>query len=169
MSRSATPAWLDALATLLSPRGCASVAWIGTDATTPGDGWHQALPAQACVRVAGRGFDDGRGLLLRVGDADALYLRFDPGSNTDASATSAVRTLALAAWELHAPEPVAGTDPLRLDMHALRNALNSIGMSGAVLSSRALPDELRPFAQDLANAVSNGVAILERLSQRLPR
>jgi hypothetical protein len=53
---------------------------------------------------------------------------------------------------------------MREAIHALRNGLNSVVMSSAVLNSAMLPADLRGFGNDLDEAVGRSLQSLRHLS-----
>ena len=71
------------------------------------------------------------------------------------------------AWRLRERQPLPA-GPLRIEMreavHALRNGLNSVVMSSAVLNSGMLPADLRSFGDDLDAAVGRSLHSLRELS-----
>lgn len=165
--------WLEHVVGLLgamAPRGLAVVQGLSmdTDAVRL-----DRLPAQAQVLAATSGFDAhaSTGWLLRLYVRDqappALLLDFDENLEDGAPLLTLAFGLCRLAWRLRERQPLPAS-PVRVELreaiHALRNGLNSVVMSSAVLNSAMLPNELRGFGNDLDAAVGRSLQSLRHLS-----
>jgi len=166
-------AWLGQLQALLgalSPRSLAVVQGLSMDSDAAR---LDRLPAEARVLAATPGFDAGTAsgwlvrLYLRDHSPPALVL--DLGEAFDDGDALLVLAFALCrlAWRLRERQPLPA-GPVRTEMreaiHALRNGLNSVAMTSAVLNSAMLPADLRSFGDDLEHAVGRSLQSLRDLS-----
>lgn len=173
MSEAALGPWLEHVAALLGPmrlRGLAVVQGVPMQADAVRlDG----LPADARVIAATPGFQasEAGGWLLRLYVRDqappALAMSFDEEHEDGAPLLTLAFGLCRLAWRLRERQPLPAS-PVRVELreaiHALRNGLNSVVMSSAVLNSALLPDSLRSFADDLDDAVGRSLQSLRHLS-----
>jgi hypothetical protein len=172
MSDAHAAGWLDALDVLLAPLGVQGIALLGARAEAPDGEWQASLPAGTPVLERSARFAaQGGGWVLRLRAAPAesprLLLRADAGAAPERIADAAV--LCRLAWHLRDGGAARAGSPLRDEIHALRNALNSVGMNAAVLTGKSLPPALQEFAGDLDRAVQNSLAALARVSALMPR
>ena len=162
-------AQLHGLLGALSPRAIAVVQGVPMDGDA---GRLQSLPGGARVVEATPGFEPVRGgwlVRLYVRDQTPPALVLDLSQEFDASDPLLVLGFALCrlAWRLRERQPLPA-GPLRVEMreaiHALRNGLNSVVMSSAVINSPMLPPDLRSFGDDLDHAVGRSLQSLRDLS-----
>ena len=173
MADAALGEWLiqvRALLATLSPRGLAVVQGLSmdTDAVRL-----DRLPDEARVLAATEGFDPraASGWLVRLYVRDqappALLLALDEPFEDGAPLLVLAFALCRLAWRLRERQPLPA-GPVRVEMreaiHALRNGLNSVVMSSAVLNSALLPADLRSFGNDLDDAVGRSLQSLRHLS-----
>ncbi len=173
MGRDALAQWLGRLHGLLgalSPQGLALVDGLPLAAETE---WTDRLDAATRVLAATPDFDPihARGWLVRLhvreGPPIALLLALE--QRIDESDPLLVIAFALCrlAWRLseRLPHPAG---PARAEtreaIHALRNGLNSVVMTSAVITGPQLSPDLRVFANDLENAVDRSVKALKQLA-----
>jgi hypothetical protein len=173
MADAALGPWLELMRELLAalaPRGLAVVQGLSMDA----DAAHiDRLPAEARVVAATAGFDprSTSGWLVRLYVRDqappALLLALEDDLEDGAPLLVLGFALCRLAWRLRERQPLPA-GPLRVEMreaiHALRNGLNSVVMSSAVLNSAMLPADLRSFGNDLDDAVGRSLQSLRHLS-----
>lgn len=165
--------WLGQLGGLLGslgPRGMAVVQGVAMD----GDAARiDRLPDTAKVVATTPGFDPlaGPGWLVRLYVRDqappALLLSLADEHEEGAPLLVLGFALCRLAWRLRERQPLPA-GPVRVEMreaiHALRNGLNSVVMSSAVINSPMLPADLRSFGDDLDNAVGRSLESLRHLS-----
>lgn len=167
-------AWLGALQLLLAPMTPRGLALL--EGEFPGDDMDRvdAVPQASRVRVATAGFDGGSGWLVRLpcnerSGQHALFI--DGGEQLEPSLPVVVmsRLLCRAAWRVrYPPSNVMGSaDESRQALHDLRNGLNSVVMSSAVICGAALPADLRGFVSDLESAGRRSLRALSELSSIL--
>jgi hypothetical protein len=174
MSDAPTAGWLDALDVLLAPLGVRGIALLGARADAPDGEWQASLPAGTPVlERSARCAAQGGGWVLRLRAAPAesprLWLRADAGTAPGEERMADAAVLCRLAWQLRDGGAARAGSPLRDEIHALRNALNSVGMNAAVLTGKSLPPALQEFAGDLDRAVQNSLAALARVSALMPR
>lgn len=173
MADAALGQWLEQVRGLLvslSPRGLAVVQGVSmnTDAARI-----DRLPAESRVLAATEGFDPqaARGWLVRLYVRDqappAMLLALEDEFEEGAPLLVLGFALCRLAWRLRERQPLPA-GPIRVEMreaiHALRNGLNSVVMSSAVLNSAMLPADLRSFGNDLDDAVGRSLQSLRHLS-----
>lgn len=153
----------------LSPRALAVVRGVAmeTDAGRIG-----RLPDDATLVDATPGFDPQAGgwlvrLYVRDQAPPAMLLVLDRDFDEGDPLLVLGFALCRLAWRLRERQPLPA-GPLRVEMreaiHALRNGLNSVVMSSAVINSPMLPPGLRSFGDDLDNAVGRSLQSLRDLS-----
>lgn len=173
MGDAALSQWLETVRALLasmSPRGLAVVQGLSMDSDAAR---LDRLPAEATVLAATEGFDPraASGWLVRLYVRDqappAMVLSFDEEFEDGAPLLTLGFGLCRLAWRLRERQPLPA-GPVRAEMreaiHALRNGLNSVVMSSAVLNSSLLPPDLRSFGDDLDDAVGRSLQSLRHLS-----
>lgn len=163
--------WLLALKPLLAPAMPASLALL-VDAPSH-DEWQWADRLSAAHVVAcTNARPPSRGWLLRLPSTRpcAVLLEAAGALRPGDPVLRAARALCRAAWRLREPLPLG---PLRSDaqqaMHDLRNGLNSIVMTSAVLAAAPAPASLTAFVEDLQAAGRRSLRALEDLGDCLPR
>lgn len=110
-----------------------------------------------------------RGWLVPVGTRDdvafCLLLCSDTPPMPSAAELPLLATVGRASFALLCPgrSPAART-ALRDCLHELRNGLNSVLMSAAIVAGPKLPDELRIFAADLQDGTQRSLRALTELS-----
>jgi hypothetical protein len=159
------------LLSALAPRGLAVVHGLSME----GDSMRiERLPEEARVQESTPGFDaraNTGGWLVRLYVRDqappALLLALDDDMEEGAPLLVLAFALCRLGWRLRERQPLPA-GPVRVEMreaiHALRNGLNSVVMSSAVINSPMLPAELRSFGDDLENAVGRSLHSLRHLS-----
>jgi hypothetical protein len=173
MGDAALGEWLEVVRSLLSnlePRGLAVVQGLSmdTDAVRL-----DRLPPEARVLAATMDFDplQSSGWLVRLYVRDqappAMLLALEEDLEEGAPLMVLGFALCRLAWRLRARQPLP-PGPVRIEMreaiHALRNGLNSVVMSSAVLNSAMLPADLRSFGNDLDDAIGRSLQSLRHLS-----
>jgi hypothetical protein len=164
--------WLRALLPLLAPVAPAALALLQHAPPHEEFGWTPAWPPDARPLAHAGPRVPQRGWLLHLPAAAprALLLDADPGLDPVGAPLTLVRQLVRSAWRLR--EPGAATaigDPARQAMHDLRNGLNSVSMTSAVVASAAgLPEPLRGFVDDLQGAARRSLRALAELSEWMP-
>lgn len=111
--------------------------------STPQSGWLVPLPAESHALLV----DGGVGLECS-----------DP-------ALVMARVLCRAAWRMrNPPSPLLVSNESRQALHDLRNGLNSVLMTSAVIGGAALPEGLGEFVSDLEQAGKRSLRALAELS-----
>ena len=173
MAQGALEQWLEQLRGLLaslSPLGLAVMRGVPMERDAAR---LEGLPPGAQVLAATPGFDATQGhawvLRLYVRDQSPPAMVVLLERDLDDAEPLLVLGFALCrlAWRLRESQPLPA-GPLRVEMreavHALRNGLNSVVMSSAVLNSGMLPPDLRSFGDDLDAAVGRSLQSLRELS-----
>lgn len=130
--------------------------------------WVDALPSGARLLAHAGAHVPERGWLLRLPSGAPRSLLVDSAAALDPGGAplALARQLARTAWRLR--EPAAGL-PIRDEtsqaMHDLRNGLNSVSMTTAVVAGAALPAELRGFVDDLQAASRRSLRALAELAE----
>jgi hypothetical protein len=153
----------------LSPRGLAVIRGLPMEGDA---GRIERVPGDARVLAATPGFDPARGgwlvrLYVRDQAPPALMLALDREFDEGDPLLVLGFALCRLAWRLRERQPLPA-GPMRVEMreaiHALRNGLNSVVMSSAVINSPMLPPDLRSFGDDLDHAVGRSLQSLRDLS-----
>lgn len=154
----------------LSPRGLAVVQGIAMESDALRI---DRLPDDARLVEATPGFDPrgAGGWLVRLYVRDqappALLLALDQDLDEGSPLLVLGFALCRLGWRLRERQPLPA-GPVRVELretiHALRNGLNSVVMSSAVLNSPLLSPQLRSFGADLDNAVGRSLQSLRQLS-----
>ena len=172
MADAALGQWLGQVQGLLgglSPRALAVVRGVTMEADA---GRLERLPDGATVVEATPGFDPQAGgwlvrLYVRDQAPPAMVLALDKPFEEGDPLLVLGFALCRLAWRLRERQPLPA-GPLRVEMreaiHALRNGLNSVVMSSAVINSPMLPPDLRSFGDDLDHAVGRSLQSLRDLS-----
>ena len=167
-------AWLGALQMLLAPLEPRGLALL--DGEFPGDDMNRvdALPPDSRVAAATEGFRPGPGWLVRLPcneRSGQRALLLDGGDHLEAAMPLVVmaRLLCRAAWRVRYPpsNAMGAGDESRQALHDLRNGLNSVVMSSAVIGGAVLPEHLRGFVHDLENAGRRSLRALTELSSMI--
>ncbi len=116
----------------------------------------------------------GDGLLIRLQAVDerpyALFLATDRLDKITECDCRQVAMLCRLAWQLANAEgigDVAVDEELDHAIHALRNGLNTVAMSAAVLRSSAMPEPLAQISGDLEAAAQRSIESLRLVAARL--
>jgi hypothetical protein len=174
MSDASLGPWLGHVRGLLSalaPRGLAVVHGVSMDSDAMRIG---RLPEEARVQESTAGFDpraNAGGWLVRLYVRDqsppALLLAIEEDLDENSPLLVMGFALCRLGWRLRERQPLPA-GPVRVEMreaiHALRNGLNSVAMTSAVLNSPMLPADLRSFGDDLDKAVGRSLQSLRDLS-----
>lgn len=160
--------WLDALQRLLAPLAPRALALVEGDFHGEEVSWCDALPPDARCLATNAEPPPAAGWLVPLpataGDGLALLIEGGAGLAPTEPPLVMARVLCRAAWRMrHPPGPMPATNELRQAVHDLRNGLNSVVMSSAVLGSASLPDNLRPFVLDLEQAGRRSLRALAEL------
>lgn len=114
---------------------------------------------------------EAQGWLIRLPPGEAidhpsLLIVSDDARSIDDPQVVLARVLCRAAWRFRCPPSsvLAAGDESRQAVHDLRNGLNSVLMSTAVIGSAKLPEEMRGFVQDLESAGKRSLRALTELS-----
>lgn len=173
MTDAALDAWLGHVRGLLasiSPRGLAVLRGVPMASDSARC---ERLPAEAVVVATTPGFDPHAGsgwlvrLYLREQSPPALLVCFDEPLEDGAPLLVLAFALVRLAWRLRERQPLPAGAPrveMREAIHSLRNGLNSVVMSSAVINSAMLPPDLRSFGSDLDDAVARSLQSLRHLS-----
>ena len=166
--------WLAALQVLLAPMEPRGLALL--DGEFSGDDMSrvEAVPSRCRIAASTEHFRPGPAWLVRLpcnerSGQHALLL--DGGDQLEATTPLVVmaRLLCRAAWRVRFPPGnlLASGDESRQALHDLRNGLNSVVMSSAVIGGAALPEDLRGFVLDLENAGRRSLRALTELSSMM--
>jgi hypothetical protein len=167
--------WLDALRCLLHPLRPAGIALLEGEFEGEDMSWLEAPPARLRLRAAS-GAVPQAGWLIKlpyagVGEHASLLVEGGRGLEGTATVLVMARLLARSAWRVRflPPEQHGGSSEYRHAVHELRNGLNSVLMSSAVIAGARLPEDLQPFVQDLESAGRRSLRALTELTSLLPR
>ena len=168
--------WLGALQLLLAPMEPRGLALL--DGEFSGDDMNRvdSVPPLSRVAAATEGFHPGPAWLVRLPCNERSgehALLIDGGDQLEPTMPLVVmaRLLCRAAWRVRFPpgNALASADESRQALHDLRNGLNSVVMSSAVIGGAALPEHLRGFVHDLENAGRRSLRALTELSSIVSR
>jgi hypothetical protein len=168
--------WLSALQVLLAPMEPRGLALL--DGEFPGDDMNRidALPGRSRIGASTEGFRPGPAWLVRLpcNERSGQHaLLIDGGDGLDPAAPLAVmaRLLCRSAWRVRFPPGnlLASCDESRQALHDLRNGLNSVVMSSAVIGGAALPENLKGIVHDLESAGRRSLRALTELSSVVSR
>ena len=164
--------WLEQLAGLLRPLRPEGLSLVGGLVLPLKLQWVDQLPADVQLLVPADGPPPrGSGWLvqLEADESDPLLLFIAARSPPESEATlRQVATLVRSAWRLQRGGGGEDGQPDELGeaVHALRNSLNSVLMSAAVVTTCAdlLPERLQPIAREIEAAAARSVQRLHRLT-----
>jgi signal transduction histidine kinase len=167
-------AWLADLGALLAPLQPAGLALVDGFALSQKFLWVSRLPAEVVPRVSeldALGERSGWRFQLdpRQPEAALLFVASATGRGGEDPLPAAAATLVRCAWRLRQAEGGGACDDrsdLAEAIHALRNSLNSVLMSAAVITTCAdlLPERLQPIAREIEAAAERSVQRLHRLT-----
>ncbi len=105
----------------------------------------------------------------RSSEPTHLFVATDSDQSRPDPLMQAATGLCRAAWRLRQGEHALGDDDARAlgeSIHGLRNGLNSVLMSAAVITTCAdlLPERLQPIAREIESAAQRSVERLHRLT-----
>jgi hypothetical protein len=171
LDATAAARWLDQLAGLLGPLQAGRLVLVGGLVLPMRMQWVDRLPADVQPVVpADAAIEAASGWLIQLeaDESDPLLLfvaAAEPG--VDECSLRQAAALVRAAWRLQFGAAAGdGPDELAEAIHALRNSLNSVLMSAAVVSTCAdlLPERLQPIAREIEGAAARSVQRLHRLT-----
>jgi hypothetical protein len=169
----AARAWLAEIGPLLAPLQPAGFALVDGFALSHKVLWVSRLPDEVVAHVADFEPVEGRSGWLfqldpRAHDGEMLFIASDTGRASSDPVLALAGTLVRCAWRLRQLDPDAGDDrgDLAEAIHALRNSLNSVLMSAAVITTCAdlLPERLQPIAREIEAAAERSVQRLHKLT-----
>jgi hypothetical protein len=158
--------WLVALQRLLAPLAPRHLTLLVGSFAGEEVSWITRLPAGTRVLQATADSTPHSGWLVPL-PAEGHALLVDGGAGLDACDPALVmaRVLCRAAWRMrHPPPQVLVSNESRQALHDLRNGLNSVLMTSAVIGGAALPEGLGEFVSDLEQAGKRSLRALAELS-----
>jgi hypothetical protein len=176
MSTAATAAgdvsqWLQPLAAQLAPLKPKCLAVVAGLALPLRVQWAERLPAEAeLLEPAGPALHERSGWLFQLPGAQAearsLFVASDNETAVGQAQLEAAVALVRAAWRLAGGGADDDAAEIGEAIHALRNSLNSVLMSAAVVTTCAdmLPERLQPIAREIEAAAARSVDRLHRLT-----
>lgn len=165
--------WLGAVLVLLGPLSPRATGLLAHSPVHDEFLWVDEVPSGARLLAHAGAGEPERGWLLRLPSGAPRSLLFDGAAALDPAGAplALARQLVRTAWRLR--EPVTGgaiRDAAGQAMHDLRNGLNSVSMTTAVVAGAALPAELRGFVDDLQAASRRSLRALAELAEwSMPR
>jgi hypothetical protein len=170
--RAALADWLAQLRALLAPLQPERLVVVGGLVLPLKLQWVERLPADVHPLVPGEPSPVGQSgwlIQLEADESAPLLLFVGARERAEASETAlrGVATLVRSAWRLRQGfDDESGPDDVSEAVHALRNSLNSVLMSAAVVTTCAdlLPERLQPIAREIEAAAARSVQRLHRLT-----
>lgn len=163
--------WLGAMQVLLAPMEPRGLALLDGEFSGDDISRVDSVPSHSRVASSTEGFRPGPAWLVRLpcNDRSGQHALLIDGADQLEPTTPLVvmvRLLCRAAWRVRFPPSnvMASGDESRQALHDLRNGLNSVVMTSAVIGGAALPEHLRGFVHDLENAGRRSLRALTELS-----
>lgn len=166
--------WLADIGPLLAPLQPTGLALVDGFALSHKVLWVSRLPEEVVARAADFEPVVGRSGWLfqldpRLQDGDLLFVASDTSRASSDPVLAIAATLVRCAWRLRQVDASGGSDErgeVAEAVHALRNSLNSVLMSAAVITTCAdlLPERLQPIAREIEAAAERSVQRLHRLT-----
>ncbi len=170
-SPAAVETWLQSLLGLLAPLGPTALVLRASERERTSIEWIEVLsdPQEDVRAQVPADFRPNDGWLIPLGSRDGVFFSLLLCTEVPLMGNAAGLVLVGAVcksgfgllWPRHDWLPRDGTSEC---LHDLRNGLNTVMMSAAILGGPKLPAELRVFATDLENGAQRSVRALSELS-----